>query len=243
MDSTTRNLTQTITDLATPLAASLGLAIWGVEVVPAGRCVIRVFAESLEAFAEDRPIVAGDLGVADSVDGRPEEAPQGAMGLERQEQENSGQAGFEQADLSQAEISQGGISVDQCAELSRLLGLALEVEDCVESAYVLEVSSPGLNRLFFKPEQLQRAIGVKVEASLAMALPDFPARKKYIGTVARVEGDVCTLSVAEPEDMCVEIPWTAIKKIRQVYVMPEKKLPGKSIKNTRQKKSAAKKKK
>ena len=41
------------------------------------------------------------------------------------------------------------LSVDQCAEISRMVGLALEVDEVFADAWVLEVSSPGMDRLFF----------------------------------------------------------------------------------------------
>lgn len=260
METNTPDLAQIITDLATPLAASLGLAIWGVDVVPAGRVVIRVFAESLDEYNRGQSIVSGreespllvepsnvkpDTGESNSSQseriafGRNEgELVEGHDGPK---QEGASQGSFSPDVQVQGDMSQGGITIDQCAELSRLLGLSLEVEDCVESAYVLEVSSPGLERLFFKAEQLKRAVGAKVEATLFRPLPEFPGRRKFIGMVSGVEGDMCTLTVAEPDSVEVSFPWSVVKKVKQIYVAPEKSLPGKSVKNTRQKKSAGKK--
>lgn len=256
METQTSDLTQRITDIATPLAASLGLAIWGVDVVPSGRCVIRVFAESLEEYNQGRSILvpqglAGDVRPSgtfgeESRQGsheEPQEAPDTVVDEAAGEAQGTSLSPVTLAEGNEDTDAQGGITIDQCAELSRLLGLSLEVEDCVESAYVLEVSSPGLERLFFKPEQLQRAVGAKVEVTLVKPLPDFPGRRKFIGCVAGVEGDMCTLTVAEPENAQVSVPWGLVKKIKQIYVAPEKNLPGKSVKNTRQKKSAGKKKK
>lgn len=235
METNASDLAQVITNLATPLAASLGLAIWGVDVVPAGRVVIRVFAESLDEYTRGQSILVDGQAYlqAEPADSEPEQT--------ELTQAEAATADFERASDSEPAMTQGGITIDQCAELSRLLGLSLEVEDCVESAYVLEVSSPGLERLFFAPEQLKRALGAKVEATLFKPLAEFPGRRKFIGIVSGVEGDVCTLTVAEPESAQVSFPWGMVKKIKQMYVEPEKNLPGKSVKNTRQKKSAGKK--
>lgn len=250
METKPADIAQTITNLATPLAASLGLAIWGVDVVPAGRLVIRVFAESLDEYNRGQSILDGhqEVSLQDTAEqGTSEQVEPVEPGLELTE---SGQGTPVQAESAQldseadspgAVVTQGGITIDQCAELSRLLGLSLEVEDCVASAYVLEVSSPGLERLFFKAEQLKRALGVKVEATLFKPLTEFPGRRKFIGIVNGVVGDLCTLTVAEPENVQVSFPWNMVKKIKQIYVAPEKTLPGKSVKNTRQKKSAGKK--
>lgn len=263
METKPADIAQTITDLATPLAASLGLAIWGVDVVPAGRVVIRVFAESLDEYTRGQSILDGHqetslqdkTGHGRSEQGKPEqtEPEQTGLGLTESGQNTLAQVESGSAELAESApfdsetdsdesvVTQGGITIDQCAELSRLLGLSLEVEDCIESAYVLEVSSPGLERLFFKAEQLKRALGVKVEATLFKPLTEFPGRRKFIGIVNGVEGDLCTLTVAEPESVQVSFSWSMVKKIKQIYVAPEKTLPGKSVKNTRQKKSAGKK--
>lgn len=260
METKPADIAQTITNLATPLAASLGLAIWGVDVVPAGRLVIRVFAESLDEYNRGQSILDGhqEVSLQDTAEqGTSEQVEPVEAGLELTEsgqgtpvqaesdvsESGTGESAQldSEADSPGAVVTQGGITIDQCAELSRLLGLSLEVEDCVASAYVLEVSSPGLERLFFKAEQLKRALGVKVEATLFKPLTKFPGRRKFIGIVNGVVGDLCTLTVAEPENVQVSFPWNMVKKIKQIYVAPEKTLPGKSVKNTRQKKSAGKK--
>ena len=61
----------------------------------------------------------------------------------------------------------GSASIEQCEEISRELGLAMDVEDCVPEAWVLEVSSPGLDRRFFSLDQMAPYVGDMVEARLA----------------------------------------------------------------------------
>jgi ribosome maturation factor RimP len=53
----------------------------------------------------------------------------------------------------------GGISLDDCAALSRLLGEILDVHDVIDHAYTLEVSSPGLTRSLKKFEDFRRFAG------------------------------------------------------------------------------------
>lgn len=60
----------------------------------------------------------------------------------------------------------GGITIDDCAAVSRQLSAVLDVEDLINQAYVLEVSSPGLDRPLMKPEHWQQSIGEKVRVSL-----------------------------------------------------------------------------
>lgn len=52
-----------------------------------------------------------------------------------------------------------GVSVDLCSELSRDLSAALDVADCIEQRYRLEVGSPGLERALYRAEDYQRFSG------------------------------------------------------------------------------------
>lgn len=60
-----------------------------------------------------------------------------------------------------------GISVDDCADCSREISGILEVEDPIKSAYVLEVSSPGIDRVLFTQEQFAAYLGENVQVKLA----------------------------------------------------------------------------
>jgi ribosome maturation factor RimP len=60
----------------------------------------------------------------------------------------------------------GGVTVDQCASLSRKLGDFLDMEDLIPGRYTLEVSSPGLDRPLASGEDFKRKIGEKVKVFL-----------------------------------------------------------------------------
>ncbi|MBI4665335.1 MAG: ribosome maturation factor RimP [Nitrospinae bacterium] len=53
----------------------------------------------------------------------------------------------------------GGVTVQDCADVSRQVGFALDAEDFIQERYVLEVSSPGLTRQLKKPLDFQRSLG------------------------------------------------------------------------------------
>ena len=131
------------------------------------------------------------------------------------------------------------VTIDECAELSRLLGLALDVEDAIPGAYVLEVSSPGLDRIFFTPEQLALALGQPLEATLLAPSPEFSGRRKFRGVLTRAPeagnaaAGTFTLQVDNPSrpgesEGELSFAFTDLKKIRQIHIVPEKLLPGKS---------------
>lgn len=59
-----------------------------------------------------------------------------------------------------------GISIDRCAEVSRKVAHALEEEDAIDNAYVLEVSSPGLDYPLSSLRQYKKNIGRSVKVTL-----------------------------------------------------------------------------
>ncbi len=60
----------------------------------------------------------------------------------------------------------GGVSIDDCEAVSRALSEALDREDFIDDAYIMEVSSPGLGRTLKKDRHLEYSIGEEVEVKL-----------------------------------------------------------------------------
>ena len=58
---------------------------------------------------------------------------------------------------------EGGVPINDCEAVSRALSDALDAEDFVEDAYILEVSSPGLGRLLKKDKHFSRSLMEEVE--------------------------------------------------------------------------------
>ena len=59
-----------------------------------------------------------------------------------------------------------GVNINDCETVSRALSDALDKEDFIPDAYILEVSSPGLGRTLKKDKHLQKSIGQEVEIKL-----------------------------------------------------------------------------
>jgi ribosome maturation factor RimP len=82
---------------------------------------------------------------------------------------------------------EGGVNIDHCQELSRTIETVLDVEDFIEPAYNLEVSSPGLDRPLRKPSDFDRFAGqrahVKTYAPIEGTAPDQAPRKNWTGTL------------------------------------------------------------
>ncbi len=58
---------------------------------------------------------------------------------------------------------EGGINLDDCQKLSDKIESVLDMEKLVEGAYILEVSSPGINRALKKPEHFKRFVGERIK--------------------------------------------------------------------------------
>ena len=126
-----------------------------------------------------------------------------------------------------------GVSVDQCAEISRMVGLALEVDEVFSDAWVLEVSSPGLDRLFFEPGQLTPYMGREIDVTLTDPHPDIAGRRRFRGPLCGVSGDSFTVEVLlapaegeKPEPAQVSIRWNQVRKARLIPIFPDTSKPG-----------------
>lgn len=64
----------------------------------------------------------------------------------------------------------GGVNVDDCEQVSRYVGYALDAADPIPSSYTLEVSSPGLDRLLRKVEDYRRSTGKLIRLKLVRPL-------------------------------------------------------------------------
>lgn len=102
--------------------------------------------------------------------------------------------------------SESGIDVDDCADVSHQVSGVLDVEDPISGEYVLEVSSPGMDRPLFTPDHWTRFIGSPVRLRL---LAPVEGRKKFAAVIKAVEGDEVLLQVDEEE---LKVPFTQIDR-------------------------------
>lgn len=87
---------------------------------------------------------------------------------------------------------EGGINLDECAEASREIAALLDVEDIIDTAYQLEVSSPGLDRPLKKLTDFQRFAGQKAKIKTIVSCdPDERGhrRKTFVGELQGVEDE------------------------------------------------------
>jgi ribosome maturation factor RimP len=85
-----------------------------------------------------------------------------------------------------------GIDLDDCSKVSRELAALLDVEDPIPGHYNLEISSPGLDRPLFTPEQFEQFAGE--EAKVTLFSPE-QGRRKFRGSILSVQGETVRLNV------------------------------------------------
>ena len=79
-----------------------------------------------------------------------------------------------------------GITVEDCSRVSHQVSGVLDVEEPIKGQFMLEVSSPGIDRPLFNAEQFARFTGSKVKLRLYHAIE---GRRKFTGIIESVEGD------------------------------------------------------
>ncbi|CAM5516289.1 ribosome maturation factor RimP [Aquamicrobium terrae] len=115
-----------------------------------------------------------------------------------------------------AEREDGTMTVEDCEEVSRAISPALDVDDPIEKAYHLEVSSPGIDRPLVRRSDFSDWVGhlVKMETSTLVA-----DRKRFKGRIAEADADGVLIQrdqAAYGEEPTVRVPYDAIAEARLI---------------------------
>ncbi|API87573.1 ribosome maturation factor RimP [Francisella uliginis] len=102
-----------------------------------------------------------------------------------------------------------GVSVDDCQTVSREVSAIFDVEDPVSGKYVLEVSSPGMNRQIFNITQAQALIGFNVKA---VTLAPVESQTKFKGLLKEVNGNNVILELENNKE--VSFDFDELKRLR-----------------------------
>jgi ribosome maturation factor RimP len=103
----------------------------------------------------------------------------------------------------------GGVRIEDCERVSREVSALLDVEDPIPTAYRLEVSSPGFDRVLRTSAHFERFVGARVWVELTV--PREGGRRRYTGRLAAVEGEGITLEV---DDSTVSVQFREIGKAK-----------------------------
>ena len=92
----------------------------------------------------------------------------------------------------------GGITIGDCETVSRYLSDRLDEEDFIPDAYVLEVSSPGLDRPLKKDKDYQKALGSEIDVKLYRAMD---GKKEYSGVLRSYDDRTLLLEDEEGKEL------------------------------------------
>lgn len=83
-----------------------------------------------------------------------------------------------------------GVNINDCENVSRALSDALDVEDYIPDAYILEVSSPGLGRTLKKDRHFEKSLGAEVEVKTYKPID---GQKEFTGILEAYDADTVTI--------------------------------------------------
>jgi ribosome maturation factor RimP len=106
---------------------------------------------------------------------------------------------------------EGGVTIGDCALVSREMGDLIDVKDIIEHEYILEVSSPGLNRPLRKETDIIRVIGKKIKVRTAIPVK---GRRNFSGFLKDYRDGTLYL---ELDDNLVALSWPDVEKANLIY--------------------------
>lgn len=115
-----------------------------------------------------------------------------------------------------AERADGTMTVDDCEAISKAVSPVLDVEDPIEKAYHLEVSSPGIDRPLVRRSDFERWAGFEAKVELVVPVS---GRKRFRGWLVGIREDEGGIRLLQPlDDGTVEVwfPLTALSEARLV---------------------------
>ena len=139
--------------------------------------------------------------------------------IDRVPQKLAAPDGVAAADVAGAQVLAGDpdpkISHADCERVSQQLSVILDVEDLVDgpAGYILEVSSPGLDRALKKPGDFERFTGRLAKISTSEPIGD---AKFFEGRLAGFAGGKVRMELKGKEPRVVEIPLEGIRKANLV---------------------------
>ena len=83
-----------------------------------------------------------------------------------------------------------GVNINDCENVSRALSDALDADDFIPDAYILEVSSPGLGRALKKDKHLEKSVGAEVEVKTYKPID---GQKEFAGILKAYDADTVTI--------------------------------------------------
>ena len=96
---------------------------------------------------------------------------------------------------------EGGITIDECVDVSRLFNEKLDQEDFIEDSYIMEISSPGLGRPLKKEKDYVRSMGKELEIRTYRAVN---REKEFYGILTAYDSNTVTIQMEDESSMTFE---------------------------------------
>ncbi len=94
------------------------------------------------------------------------------------------------------------VTVEDCEQASRRIGDLLDAHEATDNDYMLEVSSPGLDRPLRKREHFERVLGGRIKAKTSSP---HQGRRNFVGTLEAIENDRLTIRADDGESYELEL--------------------------------------
>lgn len=104
--------------------------------------------------------------------------------------------------------AESGVDVDDCAQVSHQVSGVLDVEDPISGEYTLEVSSPGVDRLLFRPEHYLAYVGEIIDIRLRLPVD---GRRRFKGPLLSADNEMIVVSVDDHE---FELPLRSVDRAK-----------------------------
>ena len=109
---------------------------------------------------------------------------------------------------------EGGINIDDCEKARKAIEKLLDEKDPIEQAYILEVSSPGLDRQLKKDKDFVKYAGSLVDVKLYKAVD---GSKEFQGTLKGLEGNIITIEDENGNELSFDRKDTAVIKLAVIF--------------------------
>lgn len=105
----------------------------------------------------------------------------------------------------------GRVAIERCAALSREIGARLDAADAVQASYLLEVTSPGFDRVLAREKDFAAACGSELKLETREPID---GRRRFRGRLLAFEGGLLRLSVDGREAV---VPFADVARAQTVY--------------------------
>ncbi len=105
---------------------------------------------------------------------------------------------------------EGGVSIDDCVDLTHAINKPLDEADPIEQAYCLEVSSPGIERELTRPEHFEKFIGEKI---MVKTIRPVDGKRDFKGTLEGYDNGNITLRTEDGSGLTFtkkEVSWVKL---------------------------------